>query len=232
MGRVHPARPPRPARSRTPLHRRLRLDAASVRTWGLLLLAGVLVAVSVAHALDRAGAAERRWGRRGPVLVAARPIRAGAHLGRSVTVQQWPVGLIPPDALRALPPNGSATRTIGPVGAGTPITATVLERSGSAGSTPPGGGRASGGSDAAARRRVAVPVGEARLPVHRGDRVDLWATADPSLTGGHLSTSRLARGATVVAVSSRAVVVAVRTGEVPAVAAAVATATVTLVAVD
>ncbi|QXC63265.1 hypothetical protein KSP35_11030 [Aquihabitans sp. G128] len=163
--------------------------------------------------LVAAAQAEReRWGETRPVLVADRPLAAGDPLAGAVRTVRWPVGLAPPSALRAVP---AGARTAGPVAEGAPLTAASLARGG------PGG---------ADRQRLAVPVANARLPLRVGDRVDVWATVDPAVTGAAVATRRVARAATVASAGSRSVVVAVAADEVPEVAEAAALATVTLVA--
>ncbi|MCU1369288.1 MAG: Flp pilus assembly protein RcpC/CpaB, partial [Ilumatobacteraceae bacterium] len=83
--------------------------------------------------------------------------------------------------------------------------------------------------DGPQHRTVPVPIGDAGLPVRAGDRVDVWATGDPSTsTDGRAATHRVASGARVAAASDRSVVLEVTPGQVEAVAAAAATATITL----
>ena len=77
---------------------------------------------------------------------------------------------------------------------------------------------------------MAVATGTARLPLSPGERVDIWATVDPSLAGAELTTKRIAVAALVTSAGPTTVVVAVQPAEVSDVAAAVALATVTLVA--
>ena len=82
------------------------------------------------------------------------------------------------------------------------------------------------------RRTVALPVPTARLPVTEGDRVDVWATADPaSVADGAPLTRRVAVGARVAAAAEGSVIVEVAPRDVAALADAAATATITLVGV-
>ena len=209
MGRTRRSFP----RSRVPLHRRLLADPAALRSWTVAIVLAVIVAAGVSRVVARANAAEDRWGRSRSVLVATRAVATGDPLAGRVRVASWPAGLVPDGWPIRLP---VGARAAAPVAVGAPVTSASLT-----------GGD---GATSADVRRVAVPVGEAPLPLRRGDRVDVWATTDPSLADGKLATRRVATGATVVSAGSRAVVVSVGPTEVAAVAEATTLATVTLVA--
>lgn len=196
-------------RSRTPLHRRVRQDPAGARRW--LLVAGLAwsAAALVDRALDQAQDAEERWGRTTVVWVAERPLGAGDRLAGSLRQETWSRALIPDAALDLVPADARAAGRLDP---GTPVTAGSLEQR------------------TAARRTVAVPVPDAGLPVDDGDRVEVWATADPTtVADGETATRRVAADARVVRATDRTVVLEVRPAQVEALAAAAATATVTLV---
>lgn len=210
MGRTRRSIP----RSRVPLHRRMLLDPVAWRYWALAALLAVVVAAGVGRALARASAVQERWGRTRPVLVADRTIGAGDVLQGRVTPARWPAGLVPPGWPTKV---GAGTKATRPLAPGTPVTADVVAVT----------GEDPGDED---RRRIAVATGEARLSLRRGDRVDVWATTDPSVADGELATRRMAVDAVVTSVDPRSVVIAVRPGEVADVAEATTLATVTLVA--
>lgn len=196
-------------RSRVPLHRRIRQDPAAVRHWLLVAALAWALASAVGHALDRAEATRARWGRTEAVWVADRAIGAGEPLAGSVRTARWPDALVPGAPLAQVPPGA---RAAGPIDPGTPITRALVDRE---------------GPDL---RTVAVPLGEARLPVQEGDRVDVWATRDPATSPeGEGSTRRVASGARVAATTERSVVLEVTPAQVGPVASAVATATISLV---
>jgi Flp pilus assembly protein CpaB len=209
MGRLRRTVP----RSRVPWRRRALLDPAAVRYWLLVAAVSCVVAAVVGHAVNRAEHAQRDWGRTKPVLVAAEPIERGDDLAGATRSEAWPVGLVPDAALKEVLPGARAASRLDP---GAPITrASLLD-----------------GADPADpdARTVAVPADQHRLPVHEGDRVDAWATADPSLVAdGEPLTRRVASGARVVAVTPETVVLAVAPGAVPDLAEAATTATITLV---
>jgi Flp pilus assembly protein CpaB len=170
-----------------------------------------LTGLLVSRAMAAAESARHRWGETRPILVAERARAAGEPLHGATRTVRWPVGLVPDGALADVPPGALAA---GPVDAGAPVTRALV---------------ASGDDDG--RRRVALPMGGAPLPLDPGDRVDVWATTDPSLGDGGLTTRRLATGAVVASADHAAVVVAVAPDEVADLAEAAALATITLVAV-
>ncbi len=180
-----------------------------MRHWLVVGLLAWVLASLVGQALERADDARQRWGRTTEVWVADRPLRAGERLDGAVGPRPWPDALVPPAAIRRAP---SGARAAGPIDEGTALTGAMVEH------------------DGGERRTLAVPVPEARLPVHEGDRVDVWATADPaSVAEGATATRRVAVGARVAASTDRSVVLEVSPGQVAAVAEAGATATITLV---
>lgn len=212
MGRVRSSVP----RSRLPLHRRPFADPASLRRWLLVSALALTTAAVTGHVLSGAEAARRRWGETRPVLVVERALQAGDALAGAVAVARWPTSLVPDGAMADLGDLPDGAVTSGSASAGSPVTEAVVARTG-----------VEGDGD---RRRVALSAGPARLPLERSDRVDVWATADPSLTGGDLATRRVATGAVVTSAKADSVVVAVEPDEVADVVEAAALATVTLVA--
>lgn len=209
MGRVRST----VARHRVPWPRRLLMDPVALRYWALAVVAALAVSVVVARSLAAADAARAGWGRSTPVVVATASVEAGDALDGSVRVEQWPRALAPSDVAPELPRGARAKVALGP---GTPITAALLE--GEAGGDPTDG-----------RRSIALPLGPDRLPVERGDRVDVWGSVDPGLSPAGTATRRVATGAIVVAATEQLVVVAVDPAEVAEVAEAVAIAALTLV---
>lgn len=199
---------PRVVRSRVPLHRRPFADPSALRRWLLVGLLAVVTASITARVLAAAESERAAWGETTPVLVLDRPVRAGEALAPATSTARWPRRLVPDGAVVRLRPGAVAA---GPLGAGTPLTDAAVT-----------------GDRLVSRVRLALALGDARLELRPGARVDVWATTDPSLSDGELSTRRVAAGAVVVEARRSSVVVAVRPGEVQAVARAAAVATVML----
>lgn len=226
MGPVHPVavsqrsaprRPPRPrrvARSRVPWHRRLRRDRAAIRYWLVVAALAWVLASTVGHTVSRADEARRHWGRTTRVWVTTQPLRAGERIDGAVRAERWPTALVSPAAVTTVAPAARAAAALDP---GTALTKTAVDETGR------------GGTE---RRTVAITLPEGRLPVVDGDRVDVWATTDPAVDSGGREPARARRVATdaqVVSISRSSVVLAVLPAQVPALAEAAATATVTLV---
>lgn len=187
------------------------MDPAAVRYWLLVGALAVVLASVVGHALSSAEAERARWGRTRTVWVATAAIGLGDPLGPSVRSEPWPAGLVPPGAVHAAPTGRRAARPIAP---GEPITSSALVATG----------------DATRRRSVSLPLGDGHLPVEAGDRVQVWATADPTtVADGQLPTRLLAPSAVVDRTGDGWAVVLVQPDEVRALADAAATATITLV---
>ena len=198
-------------RARVPLHRRVRQDPAAVRHWLVVAALAWLLASLVSGALHRAERTREQWGRTTEVWVAERSLRAGEQLVGAVRIRRWPAALAPRAAVERVAPTA---RAAGPIDAGAAITGAMVERSGTE------------------RRSVALPLPDARLPVEDGDRVDVWATADPAtVADGAAATRRVAVGARVASSTAGSVIVEVPPNQVAAVADAAATATITLVGV-
>lgn len=216
MARSRPQLP----RHRAPWWLRIPTDPISLRRTALVALAALVPAVTVARVVDGAERTRAAWGATTPVLITTRPVTAGQHLAGRVARVRWPAGLVPAGAARSLAPGARAAQ---PLSTGAPITAVALRdpAGGHDRTTPPG------------RALVAVPRGPDPLPVHPGDRVEVWATDDPALSSGRRRprTHRVARDAVVAAVTGRTAVLAVTDADVPRVADAVALATVSVVAI-
>ena len=196
--------------------RRARLFVARrpIVYWLLVAGAAALTAAFILHRTAAADRAREQWGDRRPVVVATADLVPGQVLGDGDTrTEAWPAALLPDDALASAPAGAVVAQ---PIGAGEPVR---RRRIGRAGTGPVAALLPTG------TRGVTLPVGDAPPPVSPGDRVDLVATdlvADSSL---------VAADALVVAVEERSVVVAVRSAELPMVAAALVNATV-LVAIN
>ncbi|WP_426571645.1 hypothetical protein [Aquihabitans sp. McL0605] len=207
MGRVRSV-----PRSRVAWHRRLRLHPAAIRYWLLVAALACVVAAVVAHAVQEAATAQQAWGRTRTVLVATRHLAEGEPLAGATRSERWPVHLVPVGAVDRLPTSARAGASLD---RGVPLTASAIQ--------PP----APGAGD---RRSVAVPLADAHLPVERGDRVDVWATRDPTdVADGDASTVRVARDARVLSVDDQRAVLSVPPAEVPLLAEAAARADLTLV---
>lgn len=175
----------------------------------LAAIALIAVTVSaVAHVTDAAAAERARWGALRPVLVAGRDLHPGDRV-RGAHVERVPAALVPRGALTS-PTNGTV---VAEIAAGEVVLARRVAPSGlsaTASRLPPG------------TRGIAVPVGQAPLPVEIGDRVDVVATLDTDAI-------TIASDALVVAHDAAAVTVAVDRNDAADVAYAVTSATVTLV---
>jgi Flp pilus assembly protein CpaB len=184
-----------------------------MRSWLLVMASAVLVATLVGHVVSRAETTRRRWGETRPVLVTTRSVLAGSSLRAATEVRQWPLALVPDGALPSLPDHVARAGIV--LTAGSAVTRASLR---------------SPESDGRDRPRLALPLGDAHPPMRPGDQVDVWATTDPSLGDGRLSTQQVARKATVIHVDDDSATLAVRPEEVADLAAATSTSTLTLVA--
>ena len=187
---------------------RLRQRLHPIAYW-LAAIALLAATVSTVANLTDAAAAERaRWGALRPVLVAGRDLRPGDRV-RGAHVRMVPAALVPRGALT----HETGGTVVSWIGAGEVVLArrvTPAGLSATASRLPPG------------TRGVAVPVGQAPLPVEVGDLVDVVATLDTSAV-------TIATGAVVVAENDAAVTVAVDRDDAADVAFAVTSAEVTLV---
>lgn len=206
MGRV---RPPIP-RHRLPLHRRALADPSVVRRWALVAVLAIAAGALTARVVGAAEAARADWGETRTVLVTERSVATGEPV--EAVTQRWPVALAPPDALTQVP---DSARAAGPLGPGMPLTATAID--GADGTRPDG-------------VRLALPAGTHPLPLEPGDRLEVWTTVDPSLTGSAATTRRVAADVVVADVDATTVVVSADRADVAALAEAVTLATITLVA--
>ncbi len=179
-------------------------------------LVPLLTVVAVWHLQHQAGAlaAERRaWGSVRTVRVATADLAIG-HVLRpgDARIEQWPSGLVGPDALLD-DPTGRVVRSV--IAAGEPLVEMRLaprDRRG-VGALVPDGWQA-----------LAVPAGEHSLALQPGDVVDVFALD----TGGRVGTGdanaagarRVGTGAVVLRVEDGTVTLAVRPVQVEPVAGA------------
>jgi Flp pilus assembly protein CpaB len=198
------------ARRAGPVHQvRLFVARRPLLHWLLIGLAAALTGAFVYSRAAAADAARGQWGSARTVVVATRDLPAGHRVAPGdLRRQRWPVALVPPDA-RASLDEGVVIAT--PVAAGQPVLGRDLGR-GDAGPVA--------ATLAPGRRAVTIPVGDLSPPVVIGDRVDLVAA------GAGPGAAVVARGATVVEVRERAVVVAVTADELADVAGGIVGGTV------
>ncbi|HEY8059209.1 MAG TPA: SAF domain-containing protein [Acidimicrobiales bacterium] len=180
--------------------------------WLAVLGLSLSVGVVLESGLSRAQADARRFGEPVRVVVAAVDLAAGAMAGpETVELRPWPAALVPTGALTTVPDGLVVSQAIL---AGEPV---VEARLGADRLVPPGS------------RAQALPTGPGALGVRAGDRVDLLATFDPLVApAGEDPTVTVARAATVVAVRTGSITVAVTEAETPRVAFALSQATITL----
>jgi Flp pilus assembly protein CpaB len=215
---------------------RLRFSRSAVAYW---IAVGVLVMLTVAvldGVLHRARASQAALGPSTSVVVATTDLAPGSLLDGHVAIRSRPARLVPHGALTALPSGRVATAFIANGEPVLPARVSGTDAAGAAGLVSP------------ADRALTVPVGSVALPVRVGDRVDVLATPVPgseptgSSVDGGAGTDRsggadgsgnptarvVVRNALVVATGTDGVTVAVPAEQAPALAAAIARATVTL----
>jgi Flp pilus assembly protein CpaB len=206
---------------------RLRVSRSALAYWiavGLLVLLTVAVLNGVVH---RARASRAALGPSTSVVVATGDIVPGTLLDGHVAVRSRPSRLVPHGALTALPRGRLATAFIADGEAVLSARVSGTEAAGPAGLVAP------------ADRALTVPVGSVAPPVRVGDHVDVLATPVPGAvpsddsgrgTGapGAVAARVVVRSALVVATGADGVTVAVPAEQAPALAAAIAGATVTL----
>lgn len=204
--------PPRPARrARRPRWLGSRIRHSALAWWAAtFVLAGS--ALSLVHGVAARGSAlAARYGSPRPVVVVDRTIAAGDVVrATDVVRREVPAELVPEGAVTAVP------AAAGRVALVDLVRGEVVVRSRLA----PGGASGAAALVSAGRRALAIPAGvTGRPPVRVGDRVEVYA-------GGTV----VAADALVVAIDEHddIVTVAVDEADAPALAAALATTTVTL----
>jgi pilus assembly protein CpaB len=146
------------------------------RAFTLLAIAAACGGLAASEVGKRAADAERRGGPAVPVVVAARPIAAGAELRLAdLVVDEVPRRYAPRDAPRT-PAQAVGLRTAGPVAAGSPITASLV---GEGRKRPPGGLR-----HGERALEIAVAGGAALLTAVPGTRVDVLVSTEPGAGAG------------------------------------------------
>ncbi|HET7489336.1 MAG TPA: SAF domain-containing protein [Acidimicrobiales bacterium] len=196
---------------------RLRRLRRSVLPFWLLALALALVTgATVARLVGEASARAARLGGLVAVPVAARPVAAGAVLrAADVAERRLPAALLPEGRVAGAPVGRSAVVPLVP---GEVVLASKLA---------PDGVRGVAALVPRGRRALAVPTGDAGLPLEPGNHVDVLATFDQP-DGADAPTFPVAAGALVVTAGGDSVTVAVSESEAPRVAFALARGTVTL----
>lgn len=197
---------------RPPRRRSQSVGKRARRRWAAVLILATLVSATVAAALSRAEAERSRWGTTRPVLVTTTEVKAGHPIGRATRIEQWPRTLVPQQALghQSELPHGAVATIDLP--AGMPLSPGQVSN-----------------NQAKKRPSIAFANGDHTLVLNPGDVVSVWATADPSLSGGSPSTHRITKDAIVVTANSDSTVVAVEPKDLADAVAASALATVTLV---
>lgn len=213
---------PLPSRSTLARRPRRRLVVALRRQpvvfWTVTALAAGLTYLGVQAATARIDAGAEAYGDLVPVVVVARDLDAGTTLvDGDLRTAQLPAALVP-DGSYTDAPVGRALRA--PVVAGEALVDSRLAPDGSIGVAA---------TLAPDERAIAVPTDHHRAPLEVGQRVDVLATVDPSLTGGREPTTAVAVGARVLDVDDAGITVAVGRDDADRVATALATAVVTVV---
>ena len=200
---------------RPSLRRRRLRPARPSLYWTAAIGLAAVTALVVQGLVARAEDARHRWGDVVDVPVAATELSPGEVVDASdVVMQRWPEALLPPGAVDEAP---VGRVVVSPVLAGEPFVRARIAPEGLspvAALLPPG--------------TLAVAVPAPALALEVGDRVDVLATFDPSLTGDEDPSFAVAEAAVVVAVSDDSVTVAVTEAEAPLVAFALAQGIVTL----
>ncbi len=191
---------------------RARWRRAALVYWSAAVTLALVTGLFVAGVVGDAEARAARFGVLRRVPVAGRDLAAGALLrAGDIRVVAVPAALLPEGPVARAP----AGRTvIVPLTAGEVILASKVAPSGLHGVAA---------LLHSGERALAVPNGAGTPPLSIGDRVDVLSTASDSG-----DTVVVASGARVLAVDERAIAVAVLPDDAPGVAAALATATVTL----
>jgi Flp pilus assembly protein CpaB len=186
--------------------------------WTVAVVLALATAGTVRSSLERSAAAEARFGVSRPAVVVARPVEVGAVVAAGdVRAERRPAALLPDGAV------GAVSAVVGRVALADLVPGEVVVGARLA----PGGRRGATALLPAGLRAVALPGGAAgRPPLRLGDRVDVLAT----LADGSGQTVVVVTDAMVLDVDDQRdlVTIAVPPEDAPAVASAIATATVTL----
>jgi Flp pilus assembly protein CpaB len=198
----------------------LALRRSAALWWAVSIAFGVITAAVVSTSVGRATSAAAAWGSERSVWIVRRPVVAGDVIGAlAVRRTRLPRGVVPEGALDgASSPVGEATR-VGLVRGEVVVTARLAGR----------GAHGVAAMVAAGHRAVAVPNDDHMPAVRVGDRVDVLVTFDVSDdTDGEAPSFAVAAGAEVLAVTPRALTLAVRAEDAPRVAFALAKGAITV----
>ncbi|HEX3621935.1 MAG TPA: Flp pilus assembly protein CpaB [Acidimicrobiales bacterium] len=195
-----------------------RLSRSPLAYWVAVVLLACLTASTVARLVGRAGVEAARYGRLRPVVMASHEVDVGVVLRPSdVSVRSVPAAFLP---------DGSVSSTAAVVGR-TVVVPLFRGAAVVAANLAPDGLQGLAALLPADTRAVAVPTGNASVPLRRGDRVDVLVTFDPP-PAGQEPTFPVAEAALVVDVGPEAASLAVGPEEAKRVAFALASGTVTL----
>lgn len=203
---------------------RLRLRRRELVWWLTAIGLAVVSVAAVSGGLGRADAAGHRWGPTRAVLVATRPIEVGHHVvAADIELDEWPAGLVPPDAVVGA---GEGRVAVAAIGAGE----VLVERR-----LAPNGLRGAAALLPPATRALAIPTLAGGLALEPGDLVDILSITDPysldlapNAPASGPATETVSHATSVVAVSDDSITVAVPTADVGDVAAALSHGVVTL----
>lgn len=195
---------------------RLTLRRSAALWWAMTIGLALLTTVIVSSSLGTATRAAAAWGSERQVWVVQEPIDTGDVIGAaSVRRRRLPRGVVPEGALGGeSSPLGEATRVALHRGE-------IVLRQRLAGR----GARGVAAMVAPGYRAVALPYDDQMPAVVVGDRVDVLATFDVGDEAGDAPSApsfTLARAVEVLAVTARAVTVAVEVDDAPRVAFALA----------
>ncbi|MEQ8716382.1 MAG: SAF domain-containing protein [Acidimicrobiales bacterium] len=202
-----------PRWQRHPIVRRLRSPLVH---WAIVAVCILLVVWRVVTVIDRAEAERRAWGETEQVAVAAVDLVPGDPVGGDTIVwRNLPASVLPEGRLDVIPPGSTARSRID---AGEILVGHRVAGAGGGSDLPSG----------TAAVDVVLPVAPARLEI--GDLVDVVVTF-PVAPGAAEPAEIVTQGATVLGLADRTVSIAVRSGDLTAVAHALATGFITLAVV-
>jgi len=192
------------------------------RPWLYWVAVGALTVTTAWVASDLVAGARRardQWGEHRTVLVAARTVAPGELLtDADVERRDLPLVAIPPGAVHSL---DAEVTTVGGILPGEVVVEARLSGAGQTAFVPAG------------TAAVAVATGVGSPPLEPGDRVQLWATADPfgSVAGLPEMAQPVARTGRVLEAGDAQAMIAVDEADLAATTAALARGTVTVVLV-
>ena len=192
--------------------RRFRLRGLGITYWSGALALALVTGAFVTSVVRDAEAQAARYGSLRRVPVARHALAPGAVVrAGDITARMVPLAFLPRSPIATAPVGKTV---VVPIAAGEVVLATKLA---------PDGLRGVAALLRPGERAVAVPIGPGTPPLSIGDQVDLLATERDEA-----STVVVAHRARIVGVDERAVTVAVRATDAPAVATALAATAITL----